>query len=208
MKVTNETNFEPFNPPQRVAIPAKQVQVPDTAGQDEVILPKTPIDSEKKSQGALQSVKNFISSIKKAFINISEYSSGAANSIVNGFVAAGTTLGVAWLVNTAKQEKGTTQIFKGIGNGIVNSVKGAGKAVASIVTNSPLKTLKNIAYAPFKAISAVKNIKSVGKIGKTVAVLTGLAAAGATLFRANLNVSEKTAQVDHRYNTGHRVVEK
>jgi|GEM_PF-6821621 len=63
-----------------------------------------------------------------------------------------------------------------------------------------------LTYGGIRAVKYVRGAAStrpklLGKIGVGLAAVAGL---GHSLFKASLNVSERTANVDHRFNTGHR----
>ena len=125
-------------------------------------LPAVMIEGNQKQDNSF-GIKNIIVSVKKAFINVKEYISGAAEGIAFGAVAAGVTYGLIAVKNTVKA--GLNLFNKDVKKHILPQ-----------------------------------------KWGKVASVAVGLAVLGYSLFKSKLNVNEKTADVDHRWNAGHREV--
>ncbi len=125
---------------------------------------------QPKHPGPIQGTKNFIAGIKKAWINVAEYTKGTVIGVLGGSILGGLTYGVL--------------------HGI--------KAVKSLLK----KNKDQIVYDIDGILT--KRAKRFKLLAETVSIAVGLATLGYSLFKSSLNVSERTADVDHRYNTGHR----
>ena len=165
------------------------------------------LSQDKPKVGPVQGTKNFIAAMKKTWINLAEYTSSTVSGAVNGILYGGAALGAARLANEFKKPKEERAVIKTILSGVS---AGAAKLKDAVVylaglPKSNLRTVaKDVATAPLKLLKALKNAPGVGNLGKAIAAGVGVATFGAGLFKASLNVSERTANVDHRYNTGHR----
>lgn len=101
--------------------------------------------------------------------------------------------------------QGTKNVISGVQKAWINLeeyVKGTAMGIfVGIVTGG----LTYGIIAGVKAIrSGIRNVKMT-TMNKAASIGVGIATLGYYLFNASLNVSERTAGVDHRYNTGHRV---
>ncbi len=157
----------------------------------------------KPKTGVIQGTKNVISGMKKAWINLAEYTKATFNGVSNMLLASGTTFAFARLYNEFKKPKAERNVVKTVANGLSAMAAKTAEAVAAIPKTKPLSIVKNIAKSPVKLLQALKNAPGVGTAGKLATLGTGLAALGLTFFNASLNVSERSANVDHRFNTGH-----
>lgn len=165
------------------------------------------LSQEKPKTGAVQGTKDFIAGMKKAWINVAEYTSSTVGGVVNSVLYGGAALGVARLANEFKKPQAERAVMKTVFAGIAAGAEKLKGAVVYLVElpKTKFKTVaKDILAAPLKLTKALVNAPGVGNLGKAAAAAVGLGALGVSLFRASLNVSERTANVDHRFNTGHR----
>lgn len=106
---------------------------------------------------------------------------------------------------------GVQKFFISTGEYLKGAVKGlllGGASAASIIgASAVINRVKDI-----KAFKDVVNTRSLLKTpmkastkGKVIAGAVGLAVLGTSLFKSYLNSNEKNSNVDHRWNTGHKV---
>lgn len=94
---------------------------------------------------------------------------------------------------------GVGEYTKGTVKGIFYGGIGAGAVLGADAIMGASKIIKN-AKAGEVAGKAVKVLSTKGKVAAGV---VGLAVLGYQLFKASLNASEKNANVDHRWGSGH-----
>lgn len=147
--------------------------------QDKAELSTTPQKKAKKGGfNPIQGFKNFMSGCKKLWIGVCEYT----NATVVGGIKGVITGGIA---------------FAGLAG--LQAAKNNIPKVTEFASNAELK---NVAA---KAGKFVLNHVPQERKGKAIlAAIAGAIPFSVQIFNASLNVSEKTAQVDHRFNTGHR----
>ena len=125
--------------------------------QDEVVT-----QEPKKKKSIVRKFKDGVSSVKKFFIDVGEYTKGTVKGLFFGGIAAGGVIGA-------------------------DAIRGASKIIKD-------------AKAGEIADKAVKVLSTKGKVA---AGAVGLAVLGYNLFKASLNASERKANIDHRWGSGH-----
>lgn len=136
---------------------------------------KEPVQTPEpqKNSSFIQKFKNGIAAIKKLFIGVGEYTKGTVKGLFYGGIAAGGVLGI-------------------------DAIRGASKIINSVKAENLAKPIEE--NAPKVAKKAVKVLSTKGKV---VAGLVGAAIFGYQLFKASLNSTERKANVDHRWGSGH-----
>lgn len=163
--------------PAFTAVPSQPVMIPDLAQ-----LAASPQvyaqPQEKQNAGVVQSFKNIVAGVKKFFTAASEYTVGTVKGLVLGGIAAGVTYAGIWTANIIRAGSQDTS------------------SVDKAVTDETAKEVLN-------TLNKIKNARP-GMAGTAIALGIGSLPVIYSLYGASLNVSEKTAGIDHKYNTGHR----
>lgn len=137
---------------------------------------------KKEKKSLLEKFANFVGSMKKLGVKIGEYGLGGIKGIgsfvAGGAITAGSIFTIHQVKNGAKiaKEQNTNvikSIFSTLANGIKRNLDGA--------------TLKK----------TLKSGKGIGTI--LAAVVVGSLAFLSQIYKAKLNVNEKTADLDHKY---------
>lgn len=146
---------------------------------DDIVSRKNPQQQSNPTQkdGFVQKIKNFIAAAKKLGIIISEYAKGIVLGVIKGGIVGLLTAGSFRAINWAKPY-----------------------ILESRIWQDKLVKMKLISLLKFP----LKPVLNHPKIQTAVAVLAGLSVLAVELFKTSLNVSEITAEVDHRWNVGHR----
>lgn len=98
------------------------------------------------------------------------------------------------------------KFFIGVGEYAKSTVKGllyGGIAAAGVVGVDAIMNVTKIVKGANTGEFVGKTVKVLSTKGKVAAGAVGLAVLGYNLFKASLNVSEKNANVDHRWGSGH-----
>lgn len=101
------------------------------------------------------------------------------------------------------------KFFIGVGEYTKGAVKGlfyGGIAAGAIVGADAIKGAARIIKDAKAGEVAGKAVKVLSTKGKVAAGVVGLAVLGYQLFKASLNATEKKADVDHRWGSGHNKV--
>lgn len=179
------------------------VKISDTKDKLDVQTNKSSLNEKKEGFNPVQGFNNFVSGCKKLWIGACEYTGATVKGAVAGtltFFGTGFALmelehrinkgGILsrfvekdqpkqWIENNAKKFFGRNEYSKN-----------AFKLFAGVVLKPAKFILSHIPESKFnKAL---------------IAATLGVIPLATSLYNASLNVSEKTAAVDHRYNTGHR----
>lgn len=128
---------------------------------------------QKQKRSFIQKFKNGVAAIKKFFIGVGEYTKGTVKGLFYGGIAAGGVLGI-------------------------DAIRGASKIIKSVKAGDLAKPIAEAAPEAAKKAAKVLSTKD-----KVVAGLVGAAVFGYQLFKASLNSTEKKADVDHRWGSGH-----
>lgn len=98
------------------------------------------------------------------------------------------------------------KFFVGVGEYAKGTVKGlffGGIAAGSVIGVDAIRGASKIIKGAKAGELADKAVKVLSTKGKVAAGAVGLAVLGYNLFKASLNASEKKANVDHRWGSGH-----
>lgn len=98
------------------------------------------------------------------------------------------------------------KFFIGVGEYAKGTVKGVffgGIAAGAVIGADAIKGAAKIIKDAKAGEAAGKAAKVLSTKGKVAAGVVGLAVLGYNLFKASLNVSERNANVDHRWGSGH-----
>lgn|SRR5574344_1219712 len=195
-----------FNP--SVAFHAQQ-DVNNKVNNTQQNLPNT---TEPQKDTAFNRTKNGVKNVWDFGINTTQFVKGLVNGVVAAAVTTATVLGIDWTVSSgSKVLKDEMSALTMIKKPFVVAGKFISKSAAKFSSlfdegAKPLKMIaKGIIKLPKKIITSIKSLENVSKFGKIAApVLGGLAFVGA-MIKARLNANQKTADVDHKLRTGHRV---
>lgn len=134
------------------------------------------VKPKKKKRSFIQGIKNCIAGVKKFGVATAEYTVATAKGLYYGIIAAGAVLGIDAAAGAVKMVK----------DGVKNTAPEVSEKGGNIIANG-----------------AKKINKFLSKTGKFGALATGLAVLGYNWFKASLNVSERSAAIDHRWGSGH-----
>ena len=157
----------------------KLEQKPDTV---EIQKPEEQAQEPKEKKGLLEKWANFVGSVKKFFTKAGEYGAGGvkgAGAFLGG--AAGTVAGIF----TIHQVKAGVKAAQENSKNVIGQI--FGKLAKGVSRNLNWNTLKK----------TLKSGKGIGSIAAGIGV--GALAFLAEIYKAKLNVNEKTADIDHRY---------
>ena len=101
---------------------------------------------------------------------------------------------------------GIKKFFIGVGEYTKGTVKGlfyGGIAAGTVIGADAIRGAARIIKDAKAGEAAGKAIKVLSTKGKVAAGIVGLAVLGYQLFKASLNATEKKADVDHRWGSGH-----
>lgn len=169
----------------------------------------TPIGIKDNTEsGVIKSSFDKVADLRKFIVKAEEYPKGAAVGLAKGGIVGTLAMSSFWALNRLSG--------KGVeGQGWVKTpIKVASEMIGSI-TKKIFKAFKKpmwevaiypVITGPKQLFNHIKNIKGVGTFGKVLAVGTGVGVLAMELFSTKLKVNQKTAEIDHKFYTGHRNV--
>ncbi|MEI7474921.1 MAG: hypothetical protein WCK67_09105 [bacterium] len=156
------------------------VKMEDVRDSAELSNKKAEKKEKKGGFNPIQGFKNFMSGCKKLWIGTCEYTKATVIGGAKGAVLGGIVGGIAHVMAVTLQKTEESGLKKFANN--KNLTNGFQKFGQGVLNHLPKSTKGQV----------------------WLGVLVGSLPLIGQLYEASLNVSEKTAQVDHRYNTGHR----
>lgn len=148
--------------------------------------------------------KKAVVAAMKTWVYASEGIKGLFLGTVKGLAYGTGIFALGWLINEIKKPKTERKVIIGMADGIAK----AGNVLAGIVSKLPDAKVILLPIYPFKGVwkaaKALINAEGVGRLGKVIVAVVAIGTFALAMIRAKLNINQRTADIDHRWNTGHR----
>lgn len=180
------------------------VKISDTKDKLDVSASKSSLTQKKEGFNPVQGFNNFVSGCKKLWIGACEYT-GA--TVKGAAVGALTFFGTGFVLMDLERRISKDGILKKFVKNPAHPQQWIERNAEKFFSRNDFSKngFKFFAGAVLKPAKFILSHIPESKFNKAlIAGALGVIPLATSLYNASLNVSEKTAAVDHRYNTGHR----